>query len=75
MAQTQPFFVYFRPFLNSKTNVVQYVDYKWKKRRWCAWDSNLGSNSLCYSGLLKIIGPCFQIIMVVPLIFNYGPTL
>ena len=35
------FFVYFLPFHNAKTTIPSIkVDYKWKKKWWCAWDSN-----------------------------------
>ena len=41
MGKTRPLFVYFRPFLN--TNIPwKKIDYKWKKHRWCGWDSNPG---------------------------------
>ena len=39
MRQTRPLFVYSRPLHNTMINTVQ-CDYRWKKRRWCAWDSN-----------------------------------
>ena len=42
MVQTRPLFVYFRPFLNTMTNIGNTIDYKWKKQRWCAWDPNPG---------------------------------
>ena len=45
MGQTRPLFVYFRYFHDAKTNIastMRMCDYKWKKRGWCAWDSNPG---------------------------------
>ena len=41
MGQTQPLFVYFRPFLNTMTNTAQKLTTK-SVPRWCAWDSNPG---------------------------------
>ena len=35
--QTRPHFVYLRPF-----SMQSQIYYNWKKRRWSAWDSNLG---------------------------------
>ena len=41
MCQTRPLFVYFHPFLSSMTNIIQKLTIM-EKRRWCAWDANLG---------------------------------
>ena len=41
MDQIRPSFVYFRPCLNTITNIVQ-LTINEKMRGWCAWDSNPG---------------------------------
>ena len=41
MGQTRPLSVYFGPFLNTMTKNSSKFYYK--KRRWCAWDSNPGA--------------------------------
>ena len=41
MGRTWTLFVYFRHFLVTMKKYSS-MDYKWKKRRWCAWDSNPG---------------------------------
>ena len=43
MGQIRPLFVYFRPFLNTITNIAQNLaTCKWNKCRWCAWDLTPG---------------------------------
>ena len=43
MGQLRPLFVYFRPLhIPIQMTIIQFEQYKLKKRRWCAWDSNLG---------------------------------
>ena len=43
MGQSRPLFVYFRCFhIPIQMTNIQFEQFKLKKRRWCAWDSNPG---------------------------------
>ena len=56
MGQSRCLFVYFRPFhFPIQMTNIQFEQYKLKKRRWCAWDSNPGRQDCRHSQIHWVI--------------------